>query len=115
MSLEKMWNMYHGPDTNVSNGPKTILYDLVRSMRWELLTHAGFLTYGHHNTDGQATWITPHSGAQIWIVILPKDTNDSPATIDEYYSILDKLLPDLEAIPDRFNVFTILVKHGQTL
>ena len=51
--------MYHGPDTNMSNGPKTILYDLVRSMRWELLTHAGFLTYSHHDADGQATWITP--------------------------------------------------------
>lgn len=71
--------------------------------------------YGHHDANGQATWISPQSGAKIWIVIQPKDADADVTPIEEYYKILDKVLPDLDAIPDGFRVFTILVEPGQTL
>ena len=99
----------------MSNGPKTVLYDLLRSMRWELLTHGGFLTYGHHDAEGQVTWNTARSGAKLWIIIQPKNTDDDPQTIEEFYTLLDKLLPDLDAIPDRFEVFTVLIEPGQVM
>jgi len=113
--LEKTRNAYYGPDADVSNGPKTVLYDLLRSLRWELLTHGGFLTCSHHDAEGQVTWNTTWSGAKLWIIIQPKNTDDDPQMIEEFYTLLDKLLPDLDAIPNRFEVFTVLIEPGQVM
>ena len=92
-----------------------VLYDLLRIMRWEIVTHRGFLTYGHHNAEGQVTWNTAWSGAKLWIIIQPKNTDDDPQTIEEFYTLLNTLLPDLNAIPDRFEVFTVLIEPGQVM
>ena len=55
MASEGMNNIYHGPGQGISNFSEAILYDAIRSKTWGLLTHGGFVTYTHHNADGQMT------------------------------------------------------------
>ena len=37
--------------------------------RWNLLTHPGFVTGAHKDMNRLCTWIYPHQGVKIWVVL----------------------------------------------
>ena len=69
------------------------MYNFVQSRSWNLLTHGGFLTYAHHDTDGQMTWTACHSGTKLWVFINPKDTSKYKMK-EALFQLYDKLLSD---------------------
>lgn len=96
-------------------GPQVVAYDFVRSRLWDLVTHAGFLTYAHHDANGYHTWTTPQSGAKIWIIIRPKDSDTGVLTRAQLHTLYDKLINNLGRIPDEFEVCIILLEPGQVM
>ena len=58
MAFHRTKYMYCGPGSHIHNGPKVILHDFLRVRGWHLLTHGGFVTWVHHDTHGQLTWVT---------------------------------------------------------
>ena len=53
-AFEQTKDLYYGPHT--CTGPRHLMYDFIWSRSWNLLTHGGFLTYAHHDANGQMTW-----------------------------------------------------------
>lgn len=97
-------------------GPRVVLYDVIRAKTWDLLTHGGFVTYIHHDADGQLTWTTCRSGAKIWFIIRPKASEERKAkSMKALFSLYDKLLTDSNSVPDEFEVAVILLEPGKTL
>lgn len=90
------------------------MYDFVRSKSWDLLTHGGFLTYAHHDADGQMTWTACRSGAKLWVSVNPKDTSKYK-TKESLFRLYDKLLTDDDIIPEEFNVSTILLEPDEIM
>ena len=90
------------------------MYDFVRSRSWNLLTHGGFLTYAHHNTDGQMTWTAYHSGAKLWVFINPKDMSKYK-TKEALFQLYNKLLSDNDEVPDDFDISTILLEPDELM
>ena len=116
MALERMSNVYCGPGEGIMIGPKVILYDVIRAKSWDLLTHAGFATYIHHDADGQMTWVTCRSGAKLWFIIHPKASEERKRkTIEELFTLYDTLLPDSGEVPNDFKVSVVLLEPGQIL
>jgi hypothetical protein len=89
-----------------------LTYDFVRSKAWTLLTHGGFLTYAHHDADGQMTWTACSSGAKLWVTINPKDMSKYK-TKESLFRLYDKLLSDDDEIPEDFDVTTILLEMDE--
>lgn len=96
-------------------GPKLVAYDLIRGRLWDLITHRGFVTFLHHDADGKLTWITPRGGAKLWTILRLKNPNADCTTREELTHVYDLLLNDLDDIPDKFEVITILLEPGQVL
>ena len=90
-------------------GPRHLMFNFVQSRSWNLLTHGGFLTYAHHNANGQMTWTACHSGAKLWVCINPKDTK----TKEALFQSNDKLLSDNDEVPDDFDISTILLEPDE--
>ena len=65
MAFHRTKYMYSGPGSHIHNGPKVMLHDFFRAQGWHLLTHDGFVTWVHHDTHEQLTWITCHNGAKL--------------------------------------------------
>ena len=65
MALERTSNVFCGPGEGITIGLKVILYDVIREKSWDLLTHASFAAYIHHDVDGQMTWGTCCSSAKL--------------------------------------------------
>lgn len=111
MAFERINNIYCGPGQGIYNGPKVILYNAVRSKTWDLLIHGGFVTYTHHDMDGQM-----HSGAKLWFVICPESSEEcKKKSMKTLFVLYDKLLPDLGEIIDEFEVLVLLLELGQVL
>jgi len=96
-------------------GPQVILYDMWRGQEWDIITHAGFLTYFHHNVSGAVTFVTPRSGKKMWGIIKVKEKHSPDTRVDlfeEFDSILDENSPPSE---ERFVMGTILLEEGDML
>ena len=116
MALERTSNVYCGPGEGITIGPKAILYDVIRAKSWDLLMHAGFATYTHHDADGQMTWVTCRSGAKLWFIIHPEASEErKQKTIKELFAPYDTLLPDSGEVPNDFEVSVVLLEPGQIL
>lgn len=92
-----------------------ILYDMWRGIGWDIITHAGFLTYFHHDMSGSVTFLTPRSGEKIWAIVKVKSDYAPDNRIDlfeEFDAILDESSPPSE---DRFTTGTILLEEGDML
>ena len=105
-----MKNLYYG--LHDCTGLRHLMYDFVWSRSWNLLTHGGFLTYAHHDTDGQMTWTACHSGTKLWVFINPKDTSKYK-TKEALFQLYDKLLSDNNEVPDDFDISTILLEPDE--
>ena len=88
------------------------MYNFVQLRSWNLLTHGGFLTYAHHNANGQMTWTTCHSGAKLWVFINPKDTSKYKMK-EALFQLYDKLLSDNDEVPADFDISTILLEPDE--
>ena len=106
---------YCGPGSHIHNGPKVMLHGFLRAWGWHLLMHGGFVTWVHHDTHGQLTWITCQNGAKLWFIIRPKGGNTGCSTRDQLHHLYDKILPDLKMIPAEFKVCSVLLEPGQVL
>ena len=115
-AFERTNKIYCGPGKGIFNGPKVILYDFIRSKTWDHLTHGGFVTYVHHDADGQLTWVTCRSGAKLWFLLIPKkDKEGKRKSIKDWYQLHDQLLQNSREIPDDFEVCSVLLEPGQVL
>ena len=110
VAFERINNIHCGPGQGIYNGPNAILYNTVRSKTWDLLTHGGFVTYTHHDMDGQM-----HSGAKLWFVICLKSSGCKKKSMKILFVLYDELLPDLGEIIDEFEVLVLLLELGQVL
>ena len=115
MAFHRTKYTYCGPGSHIHNGPKVILHDFLRARGWHLLTHGGFVTWVHHDTHGQLTWVTCRNGAKLWFIIRPKGGNTGCSTRDQLHRLYDKILPDLKMIPAEFEVCSVLLEPGQVL
>lgn len=50
-------------------GVQAVSGDSEKVRGWDLMTHGGFVTYGHHDADGLCTYVTPRSGSKIWVYL----------------------------------------------
>ena len=116
MALERMSNVYCGPGEGITIGPKVILYNVIRVKLWDLLIHASFATYIHHDADGQMTWVTCPSGAKLWFIIHPKASEEQKwKMIKELFTLYNTLIPDSGEVPNDFKVSVVLLEPGQIL
>ena len=106
---------YCGPGSHTHNGPKVMLHNFLRVQGWHLLMHGGFVTWVHHDTHGQLTWITCRNGAKLWFIIRLKGSNTGCLMRDQLYHLYDKILPNLKMIPAEFKVCSVLLEPGQVL
>ncbi|KII90905.1 hypothetical protein PLICRDRAFT_28797 [Plicaturopsis crispa FD-325 SS-3] len=71
-----------------SAGPVAITLDQTKLGQWLLLSHAGFLTFVHHDAAGLGTWVAPQGGSvKVWAIVVPKVTamHDTRAKIFERF------------------------------
>lgn len=109
-------DLHCGTKTTLA-GPKVVLYDFVKAKTWDLLTHSGFLTYIHHDANGQMTWTTCRNGAKIWIIVQPKKELLGDNAKD-LYKLIDLLIDDyddLSTLLEKFDFYAILLEPGQVL
>jgi hypothetical protein len=98
-------------------GPQVILMDNWLTNMWNLLTHLGFLTFLHHDTDGFATWLFQRGddGAKIWAYL--KIKNDKlPTDRASLFKLFDQQLnrPKPDFSEDAV-LGTILLEEGDVL
>lgn len=72
-------------------GPQTMHFDSWRSGGWDVMTHAGFLTYPHHDAGGLLTFSYVRTGAKLWgyVQLDDVDNEDQGMVITrwtDYYS-----------------------------
>ncbi|KIM72795.1 hypothetical protein PILCRDRAFT_93306 [Piloderma croceum F 1598] len=66
-------------------GPFSISWDTWKASIWDLVTHAGFFTYVHHDGAGFCTYAFVRDGCKIWGIHRPKVTEKD----DTRHSIFD--------------------------
>ncbi|KAG9310697.1 hypothetical protein JVU11DRAFT_9291 [Chiua virens] len=66
--------------------PRVMYVDGLNSTGWDLITHAGFLTYPHHDAAGYLTFSFMRGGGKFWGYIILKDVDhqDQRAVIDAW-------------------------------
>lgn len=95
-------------------GVQGILGDTERVRGWDLITHGGFLTYGHHDACGLCTYTTPRSGSKIWVYLgtLDEDEKDLESLFEAWDRLfaegLEMRLPDVP-------VGALVLRKGDTL
>ena len=90
------------------------MYDWWRSQTWDIATHAGFVTYTHHNASGLDTFIFTRSGTKIWTIIRIQPECE-PKTIAQLFKIYDRLLAEPATIPAEMEAATVVLEEGQVL
>jgi hypothetical protein len=94
-------------------GPKVVLYDIWRAHGWDILTHAGYVTYVHHDTAGFVTGVYPRSGAKLWGYFYLKKEY-IPKSRKELFTLYDGLF-DVETFHDSIGLATVLIEEGDFL
>ena len=63
--------------------PQLMHYNNCRSSGWDVIMHASFLTYPHHDAGGQLTFSYIRTGAKVWgyLQLADVDKNDQEAVI----------------------------------
>ena len=95
-------------------GLRHLMYDLVQSRSWDLLTHGGFLMYAHHNADSQMTWTACHCSAKLLVCIIPKDTSKYKMK-EALFQLYNKLLSEHHEVPDDFDISMILLEPDESM
>ena len=96
-------------------GVQTVSGDTERSSGWDLLTHGGFLTYGHHDAGGLCTHASVRSGTKIWAYM--STTDATIKSLDELFKTWDTLFEaSVEMqLPPNLQMGTIVLRKGGTL
>jgi len=74
-------------------GPSVISFDAWKSCLWDLLTHACFLTYVHHDAAGYCTYAFVREGCKIWGIHRVKVQDDHLKRSDIYDTMRRILRP----------------------
>ena len=72
-------------------GMLVVAWDAWKSCIWDLLTHAGFFTYIHHDAGGFATYAFIREGCKIWGILHPKVTPQD-STRSHLYDLMRKII-----------------------
>jgi hypothetical protein len=91
-----------------------MLFDWWRGGGWDVATHAGFLTYPHHDASGLVSFLLPRCGAKIWI-LMRLHPDHEPRTIDELFDIFDWLLAEPQSVPPEVQIGSIVLEEGHVL
>ena len=80
--------------------------DLFALRFWIILTHAGFVTELHQDSDGLGTFIYAHMGTKIWCVAKPR-VKEVFKTRREFFELFETVFssPDLMEHADCFVMF----------
>lgn len=97
-------------------GPSSATWDILKSMIWDLFTHAGFVTYSHHDANGFGTFMYIRHGCKIWANLRPR----VPTTHTKIGQLLDILRTILRPAPamqytDKTDMFTMFLLPGDVL
>jgi len=65
-------------------------WDAWKSCFWDIITHAGFFTYVHHDAGGFATYAYVREGCKIWGILRPKVTKEH-STRDKLYDLMRRI------------------------
>jgi hypothetical protein len=109
MAWEITRDLYSNPKNRPKNlvGPQLIRFDNWRSQAWDLITHAGFLTYPHHDANGLCTYTFTQCGMKIWGSLQFKDGTANTARHD-LININEKMVAEHDAykkVSDTFNIY----------
>lgn len=91
-------------------------FDTWRSASWDTFTHAGFLTYPHHDGNGFLTYSYVRAGAKLWGYLHLDEVNElDQAEVqskwDEYY----KDAMATETYMRNVKIGTVLLERGGVL
>lgn len=97
-------------------GPQLMHYDNWRSSGWDVITHAGFLTYSHHDAGGLSTFSYIRTGAKLWgyIVLDGVDDADQEAVIEGWSKYYGTAMAS-ETYNKGVKLGTILLERGAVL
>lgn len=97
-------------------GPSSATWDILKSMIWDLFTHAGFVTYAHHDANGFGTYMFIRDGCKIWAILRPK-VPSTHTTISQLLDILRKIVRPAPAMDytELVDTFTIFLLPGDVL
>jgi hypothetical protein len=90
-------------------GPYSWVWDGLKSLVWDLFTHAGFLTYPHQDASGFATYALIRTGCKIWCILRPK-VDASVNSRNKLFDILRVMLRqhphlDYQGVSDSYTIF----------
>jgi hypothetical protein len=89
-------------------GPFTWTWDGVKSLNWDLMTHPGFLSWGHQDAAGYLTYGFCRTGCKIWCILRPR--MEGIKSREEYFEVLSTMLQqhpvlDYQSVSDPYTVF----------
>jgi hypothetical protein len=96
-------------------GPQVIRMCTWQMMQWNLLTHAGFVTFPHKDANGLCTWIYSHTGVKIWAIIEPKCTtqHNTRNKLNELHRRI--CYSETEQLAENADIFTTFLSPGDIL
>lgn len=109
MAWEITRDLYSNPKGRPRDlvGPQLVRYDNWRSQAWDLMSHAGFLTYPHHDANGLCTYIFAQCGMKIWAILYFKDIY-TEMTRQRLIDLSTEMVDENDAyqkISEPFNIF----------
>ncbi|KAI6094832.1 hypothetical protein EDD16DRAFT_1721328 [Pisolithus croceorrhizus] len=112
----KSFEPYGSPSRPHLFAPQFMHFDTWRSCAWDTFTHAGFLTYPHHDSSGLATYMYIRAGTQVWGCIHLDEVNESDRV--DIFEKWDKYYEHpmaTETYHQNVKVGTVVLKEGSVL
>jgi hypothetical protein len=96
-------------------GPQVIRMCTWKMMQWNLISHAGFATHIHKDSNGLCTWIYAHTGLKIWAVIRPKykSRDNTRAKVQQLHKRL--CYSPVNTLDEQAEIFTTFLSAGDVL
>lgn len=107
MAWEITRDLYSNPKGRPRDliGPQLVRYDNWRSQAWDLMAHAGFLTYPHHDANGLCTYIYAQCGMKIWAALYFKDIDMTRQRLIDLSTEMVAENDVYQKISEPFNIF----------
>ena len=88
----------------------------VKMSQWNLLTHAGFVTYPHKDANGVCTWIYAHQGVKVWGILRPTYTSEHNSK-EDLFKVHEAMIkpPGDFSWGDQSQMYTIFLAAGDLL
>lgn len=91
-------------------------FDTWRSTSWDIFTHAGFLTYPHHDGNGLLTYSYVRTGAKLWGYLhLDKVNEDNRTDVHVKWGEYYKEIMASETYMKNVKIGTLLLECGGVL